>query len=72
MEKNLISEVSEQGLLIPKEWFMGVDKVEIIRKQDIITIRPVGKADPILQLGTEPTSCGIPDGSEAHDQYIYD
>ncbi len=70
MEKNLISDVTEQGLLIPKEWLIGIEKVELFKKNDI-TITPVEKGDPIFQLGTKPVSCGITDGSEEHDNYIY-
>ncbi len=71
MEKNLISDVTEQGLLIPKEWLIGIEKVELFKKNDIITITPVEKDDPIFQLGTKPVSCKITDGSEEHDNYIY-
>ena len=71
MEKNLISNVTEQGLVIPKEWLIGIEKVELLKKNDIITIRPVEKEDPIFQLGTKPVSCGITDGSEEPDKYIY-
>jgi hypothetical protein len=71
MDRNLISNVTEQGLLIPKEWLIGVEKAEIFKKGNIITVRPIEKDDPIFQLGTKPLSCGIKDGSEEHDKYIY-
>ena len=71
MEKNLISNVTEEGLLIPKEWLIGIEKVELFKKNDIITVTPVEKNDPIFRLGTKPVTCGITDGSEKHDSYIY-
>jgi len=67
MDKNLISNVTEQGLLIPKEWLIGIEKVEILKKNNIITITPFEKDDPIFELGTKPVSCGITNGSEEHD-----
>ena len=70
MEKNFISDVTEQGLLIPREWLIGIEKVELFKKNNIITITPVEKDDPIFQLGTKPVSCGVTDGSEKHDNYI--
>lgn len=71
MEKKVISNVTEQGLLIPKEWLIGIEKVELFKKNNIITITPAEKDDPIVQMGTKPVSCGITDGSEKHDNYIY-
>ncbi|MCP4349144.1 MAG: hypothetical protein GY795_26995 [Desulfobacterales bacterium] len=71
MEKNLISDVTEEGLLIPKEWLIGIEKVELFKKNNIITVTPVEKNDPIFQLGTKPVPCGVTDGSEKHDSYIY-
>ncbi len=75
MNKQLLSSpvesyISEQGLLIPRDWLIGVEKVEIRRKDNMITIIPVEKDDPISKLGTKPVSCGITDGSQEHDQYL--
>ena len=71
MDKNFISDVTEQGLLIPKEWLIGVEKVDVFKKNNIITIIPLKKDDPLFELGTKPVSCGITNGSEEHDNYIY-
>lgn len=71
MDDNLITTVSEEGLLIPKAWLAGVDKVEIYKKNDVITIRPIEQEDPIFGLGKNPVSCGVANGSTEHDKYIY-
>ncbi len=71
MDDNLITSVNEEGLLIPKAWLIGVDKVEIFRKNNVITIRPIEQYDPIFELGKNPLSCGVADGSTEHDKYIY-
>ena len=70
MEKIFISNVTEQGLLIPREWLIGIEKVKFFKKDNIIAIRPVEEDDPIFQLGTKPISCGITDSSQNHDNYI--
>lgn len=69
MEKNRISNVTEQGLLIPKDWLTGIERVELFKRDNIITIKPVVQDDPIFHLGKNPVSCGITDGSENHDKY---
>lgn len=71
MNKKIISDVTEQGLLIPKEWLAGIVKVEILRKDNIIEIIPIGDEDPVFKLGTQPVSCGDPHASEEHDKHIY-
>jgi hypothetical protein len=50
--------VTEQGVLIPKNWL-----------PDVSTRLP---CDPIQGLGVNPVACGRADGSEHHDQYLYD
>jgi hypothetical protein len=76
MDKQFLSSpvesyINEQGLLIPKDWLIGIEKKEIRKKDNVITIIPVEKDDPISELGTKPVSCGITDGSQEHDKYIY-
>jgi len=71
MGDNLVTNVNEDGLLIPKAWLIGVDKVEISKKNNVITIRPIEQDDPIFGLGKNPVSCGVVDGSTEHDKYIY-
>lgn len=33
MDKNVISNVTNQGLLIPKEWLNGIEKVKLFKKK---------------------------------------
>ncbi len=63
--------VSEQGVLIPKEFFVGVKEVEILQEDQTIIIVPILSSDPIFQLGTEPVEDDITDASSNHDRYIY-
>jgi hypothetical protein len=64
------TKVTEQGLLIPKQWLEGVDEVEIRKEQNVLLIVPVAD-DPILQLGRQPIVCDVDDVSEHHDRYLY-
>ena len=63
--------VTEQGVLIPKNWLPGVSEVDIQKDEDVIFVRPSLSRDPIQGLGAEPVECGSPDGSEHHDRYLY-
>lgn len=66
------TEVTEEGLLIPKRFLEGVKKVEI-RKADgvVVVVIPLHSEDPILQLGQDPIDDDVSDASVEHDQYIY-
>ncbi|MBU1661217.1 MAG: hypothetical protein KKD28_07070 [Chloroflexi bacterium] len=64
--------VTEQGLLIPKEWLEGVDEVEIRKEQNFLLIVPIMSDDhPIFQLGIQPIVDDIEDASIHHDHYLY-
>ncbi len=65
------SKVTEQGLLIPKRLLEGVDEVDIQKRGGVIVVAPVNPGDPVLNLGNEPITLDIEDGSENHDRYIY-
>ena len=65
------ADVTEQGITIPKEWLSGIKKVEIRKKKNIIMIVPASENDPILNLGSNPVSCGIIDASNNTDKYLY-
>ncbi len=67
----LKAEVTEQGVVIPKEFLEKVEDVEIRKEDDLILVVPITKHDPILDLGKRPVTCGAPDASEHHDKYIY-
>jgi len=71
ISKEIKANITEQGLLISKEWLDGVEKVEVRKKDTVITIIPVEKDDPIFKLGKTPVTAGITDGSMKHDKYIY-
>ncbi len=63
--------ISEQGLLIPKQWFEGIDEVEVSRENNVIVIVPLGAEDPIRDLGKQPIAIDVNDASANHDRYIY-
>lgn len=64
------TKVTEQGVLVPKKYFKGIEEVEIRKENDLVLVVPVTD-DPILQLGKQPVSDEVEDASEKHDQYIY-
>jgi len=64
------TKVTEQGVLVPKKYFKGIEEVKIRKEKDLVVVVPITD-DPILQLGKRPISDDIEDASEDHDQYIY-
>ena len=64
--------VSEEGVLIPKEFFVGVEEVEIQQQNNTIVVIPILTDDPITQLGTQPIEDELTDAASQHDRYIYD
>jgi virulence-associated protein VagC len=65
------TEVTDQGLLIPKRFLVGVKEVEIRKENGMILIVPLPAEDPILQLGQDPIDDDVTDASVEHDRYIY-
>ena len=63
--------VTDQGLIIPKEFLVGITSVEVHREEDQIILTPVLEDDPIWGLGSDPIELGISDAAENHDQYLY-
>ena len=63
--------VTENGVIVPKDFLPGVEEVEIRKANGLVVIVPTTKLDPILDLGTNPVKCGVPDASEHHDKYLY-
>jgi|688.fasta_scaffold31926_8 virulence-associated protein VagC len=63
--------VTDQGLIIPKEFLVGITSVEVRREEDQIILTPVLEDDPIWGLGSDPIELGISDAAENHDQYLY-
>lgn len=65
------TEVTEQGINIPKQFFEGVREVEIRREKNYILVIPLASEDPILRFGKNPVSDNVTDASINHDDYIY-
>jgi hypothetical protein len=63
--------VTEQGVVIPKEFLEGVQEVEIRKENNLIVVITTIKDDPIFEMGMNPVSCGVTDASEETDVYIY-
>lgn len=70
-EDTMRAKVSSRGLFIPKKLLVGIEEVEILKEEQRIVIWPLAKADPILDLGKHPVHCGVSDGAELHDNYLY-
>ena len=64
------TKVTDQGVLVPKKYFKGIEEVEIRKENNLVVVAPVIN-DPILQLGRRPVCDVVEDASENHDQYIY-
>ena len=65
------TKVSEQGIVIPKELLEGITEVDIHKHNGLIVVTPVGKEDPIYDIGKNPIKLGVTDASENLDKYIY-
>ena len=65
------TQVTEQGITIPKQLLDGVNEVEIRKEKNYILVIPLSGEDPILRFGKNPVSDGITDASINHDEYIY-
>lgn len=63
--------VTEQGVVIPKDFLEGVEEVEIRKENNIIFVIATTKTDPIFEMGMNPVNCGVSDASENLDRYIY-
>ena len=65
------TEVTDQGLLVPKRFLEGIKEVEIRKENGMILIVPLPPKDPILQLGQDPIDDDVTDASVEHNRYIY-
>ena len=65
------TEVTEQGINIPKQLLEGVKEVEIRKEKNYILVIPLSGEDPIFRFGKNPVSDDITDASVNHDRYIY-
>jgi virulence-associated protein VagC len=65
------SKVTEQGVIVPKEFLEDVEEVEIRKQEGVVLVVPIGPHDPIARLGSEPIASDVSDASEKHDRYLY-
>ncbi|MGH9899823.1 MAG: hypothetical protein ACRD4L_13350 [Pyrinomonadaceae bacterium] len=65
------TEVTNQGLLIPKQFLEGIKEVEIRKEKNVILVIPLYSEDPIFQFGRQPITDNVTDASVNHDRYIY-
>ena len=68
--------VSDAGLTLPKRMLRGMGRVHIQKKHGVITITPQPDpasvaVDPLLGLGSAPSSQGLRSGSSQHDRFVY-
>lgn len=66
--------VQKEGVLVPKRLLKGAKTVEIRKEQGGVLLLPLptAKEDPIRQLGKHPVSCGLTNGSETHNEHLYE
>lgn len=64
------TKISSEGLLIPKDWFDGIDEVEIQKEAEMIKIIPMLKHDPIFDIGKNPVTIDVDDAAINHDRYL--
>ena len=69
--RDMVANVTKDGLLIPRHLLRGIKRVELRRGKNRITLFPAKDLDPIAQLGGKPVTCGVRDGSANHDQHLY-
>jgi virulence-associated protein VagC len=69
--ENMRSKVTEQGVVLPKQWFPGVDEVDIRRENNRVVVVPFRGDDPISELGKNPLTVDVDDASDNHDRYLY-
>lgn len=70
-EEAMRSKVTEAGVILPRQWFPGVEEVEIRRENDRVVVQPFRPDDPIGELGRHPITTEVDDASLNHDRYLY-
>ena len=65
------TKVTDEGVVIPKDLLSGITEVDIRKQNGIIVVVPIGKNDPIYDIGKNPVKLGIADASENLDKYVY-
>lgn len=64
--------VTEQGVVIPKEWLVGISEVELRQEHNQIVVVPIAinEHESLLSLGNNPITLDITDASANHDKYL--
>lgn len=65
------TQVTENGITIPRGMLEGVVEVEIRQQGKNIVVIPVNDDDPIFRIGKEPVKGGVPDASINLDENLY-
>jgi hypothetical protein len=64
--------VTPSGIMVPRHLLPDVDEVDVRMEGGVVVIAAARTDnDPLLGLGTAPVDCGVPDGAENHDAYLY-
>jgi virulence-associated protein VagC len=63
-------QVTEQGVLIPKEFLGESLEVELTQENGKIIITTIQPKPSIWQLGQNPIQCDVNDLAANHDHYI--
>ncbi len=67
------ADVTEQGVLIPKEMLdKDIKQVEIRVESGRIVVIPIEATDPIFNLGKSPVDTAMKDAAARHDGYLYE
>lgn len=65
------TQVTENGIMIPRSMLEGVDEVEIKQDGKRVVVIPISEEDPIFRFGKNPVKDSITDASVNLDKYIY-
>jgi virulence-associated protein VagC len=60
--------VTEQGLVIPKEFLTGIKAVEVHRENNQIVLTPTTEDDSIWALESEPITLGTPNAAKVQSE----
>jgi len=66
------SKLTDDGVNLPRQWFLGATEVDIQREDNRVIVVPVSKDDPIAKLGQNPINLDVDDAATNHDRYLYD
>jgi hypothetical protein len=64
-------EVTDQGVLIPKNLLEGAKEVDVRKENKRIVVTPMPDEDPIFRIGKNPVKGGVTNASVDLDKYVY-